>query len=91
MATQTKRITITLPTVTVRQITHVAHRCGVSRSTMMAAILEEPVADLFALVNAVPPDPTGDDVAALAQRSVGLAEERLDALRAALAGGSDND
>lgn len=49
-----QRVTVTLPAVTVDNLSYVAERMALSRSALMGEILGEPAADLRVLVDSVP-------------------------------------
>lgn len=70
-----------LPPEVDADLTYLSGRVGVTRSALLASFLSEPLHDLRKLVEAVPQQPTPDDVLRLRGRSAELVQQRMDGLR----------
>lgn len=79
------RCTFTLPVPLATGIARIAKRIGISQSALLAQLLEEPIADLVALVQSIPEDPTPGDVLRARGQSVDLIEQRVHEVLAAAA------
>jgi hypothetical protein len=71
----------TMPCSMWRDLSYVSIRAGVSRSALLVELLEQPLADLRAMMEAVPADPTPDDIVRARGQSRAIVDDRLAALR----------
>lgn len=68
---------MTLSEETCDQITYVAHRMGLSASSLLGQILYQPVQDLYALVKATPRRPSADEAKRLRGASASIVQQRV--------------
>ncbi len=78
------RVSFTLPAQIVNDLAFISERVGVSRSSILADILGEPLADLRSLLEQVPASPSGGDVLRLRGKSEEIISHRLSELRTVL-------
>lgn len=76
-----RKITFSVPDVVVENLDYVSGRIGVSRSSLLSQLLEQPLSDLTGLVKSVPENPTSADVVRFRGNSEALVQERVDSLR----------
>lgn len=80
----TTRTTLSLPTEVAQDIAYLARRIGISRSSLIASLLAEPVREMRRLVEAVPEDPsamTDAEAMRLRGESAKVIQERLEQLQ----------
>ena len=75
------RSSFTLPADLLKNLAFCAARTGVSRSALLANLLGEPLADVRALLESLPPNPAPDDVLRLRGKSEEVVNRRLENLR----------
>lgn len=76
------RVSYTLPPQMVKDLAYLSGRIGVSRSALLADLSAEPLADLRALVEQIPANPTPADIVRLRGRSEEVVQRRLAELHA---------
>lgn len=76
-----KKITISVPEEFVLHLDYLAKRLSVSRSSVLAQLAGEPIAELYGLISAVPDNPTEADIIRAKGESVKLIETRINQAR----------
>lgn len=76
-----KKITISVPEEFVLHLDYLAKRLSVSRSSVLAQLAGEPIAELYGLISAVPDNPTEEDIIRAKGESVKLIETRINQAR----------
>lgn len=79
MAVQS-RLTISLPTPIYDDLVHISDRMNISRSAVLASILEEALSNMRRFVDCVPSDPSSYSVQRFRGDSREIIRERLQAL-----------
>lgn len=72
-----RKITLSVPNQLVDDLDYISGRIKISRSALLAQLLEEPLCDLRVLVESVPKNPSPDDIIRAKGRSIALIEERV--------------
>jgi metal-responsive CopG/Arc/MetJ family transcriptional regulator len=72
-----ERTSFSLPRQMVRDLAYLSQRIGVSRSALLADLSTEPLADLRALVEQIPENPTPADIVRLRGKSEEVVQRRL--------------
>lgn len=76
--TGTKRVTYTVPAATADRISRLSHRMGVSQSAFVSELLQEPIAVMASIIDALPETgATPADVRRAKGRSVALIKSVL--------------
>ena len=77
-----KRVSLSLPHALVDDLDYVSHRLGISRSSLVAQVLNDVLAPSVAMLRTIPENvaPTDEDVKRFRGASVKLIRERLDNL-----------
>lgn len=76
-----KRVSLSLSDQTADHLTYLSERMRISRSSLVERLMAEPAADLVRLVQAIPANPTDEDVRRLRGQSWAVVEERVQNLR----------
>ena len=78
---RTVRVSFTVPEGLDDDLRYLSRRTGVTRSALLVSLLSEPLHDLRGLVEAVPDNPTPEQVVRARGASLELVEERVGSLR----------
>jgi hypothetical protein len=81
MSSKTSRTSFTLPHEVRSDLTFLSSRLGVSRSSLLAELLQEPLHNLRELVEAIPPSPTPADLLRFKGASESVIRQRIDSLK----------
>lgn len=76
-----RKITMSLPDTFVEDLDVISTRIGISRSSLVANLTAEPVSDLRALLDAIPENPTQEDLIRFRGKSAETIKARLDDLK----------
>ena len=79
-----KRVTLSLPSDLADNLTYLHRRIGVSKSAFVSSLLAQGVGDLRSLMEALPDNPSPEDVVRFRGASTELAEGRINHFRSQL-------
>lgn len=75
------RMSFTVPPEFQADLNYLSARIGVSKSALLAEMLQGPLADLRGLVESVPPNPTQGDLVRARGQSLNLVNQRVESYR----------
>lgn len=84
----TKRASFTLPPQVVDDLAYLSRRMGITRSALLAQIAGEPIHSLREIVEALPENPSEEEVRRFYGQSMGVIQARIEQVQR-LAGGDD--